>query len=378
MSVYKRKDRKGKVVGWRVVVRIKGYPTVCKQCDRKEEAEYWETKIKQEIRAGQFQFERHKVQRTFSDLVDHFKQSGALEHHRSIKDTIRHLDYWRERLGGYALMHLTPERLGQERQLLVDTPTHRNGKRSSATINRYIASLSGVLTYACRQLRWIDDNPCFNLIKLKEAAGRDRILTNEEVDRLFKACQESRNKYLYCIILLAFTTGMRQGEILNLTWKQIDFVNKLAHLTETKNGSPRSVPLVDLALQELKILFQARNPAKEHVFASKTAFGCIDIKKPWKEALGSAEIKGFVFHSIRHHFASLAARSGASNLQLKTAMGHKTLQMLERYTHLDVQTTRLLCETVAKQYEKDTQAKQAKEILNTTPQVVSLSEGVIL
>lgn len=71
MSVYKRTDRKGKVVGWRVVVRIKGYPTVCKQCDRKEEAEYWETKIKQEIKAGQFQFERHKVQRTFSDLVDH-------------------------------------------------------------------------------------------------------------------------------------------------------------------------------------------------------------------------------------------------------------------------------------------------------------------
>lgn len=146
---------------------------------------------------------------------------------------------------------------------------------------------------------------------------------------------------------------MRQGEILNLTWNQIDFDNKLAHLTETKNGSPRSVPLVDPVLEELTTLFQTRDPAKERIFASKTAFGCIDINKPWNEALKSAEIKGFVFHSIRHHFASLAARSGASNLQLKTAMGHKTLQMLERYTHLDVQTTRLLCETVAKQYERE-------------------------
>jgi integrase len=176
-------------------------------------------------------------------------------------------------------MHLTPELLGRERQQLVDSPTHRNSKRSSATVNHYIASLSGALTYACRQLRWIDDNPCFNLIMLKEGPGRDRILTNEEVDKLFKACQENRNKYLYCIVLLAFTTGMRQGEILKLTWEQIDFDNKLAHLTETKNGSPRSVPLVDAVLKDLKILFEVRTPGKKSVFASKTAFGCIDINK---------------------------------------------------------------------------------------------------
>ncbi|WP_428419305.1 hypothetical protein [Parachlamydia sp.] len=50
---------------------------------------------------------------------------------------------------------------------------------------------------------------------------------------------------------------------------------------------------------------------------------------------------------MRHHFATLAARSGASNLQLKAALGHKTLQMLERYTHLDVQTTRLLSQQVS-------------------------------
>jgi integrase len=243
MSVYKRKDRNGKVTGWRAVVRIKGYPTVCKEFERKQEADDWKLAVTRKIKAGQFQFDQHKVQRTFSELVDHFKHSGALEHHRSAKDTIRHLEYWRNRLGDYALVHLTPEHLGKERKLLVDTPTHRNTNRSSATVNRYIASLSGVLTYACRQLRWIDDNPCFNLIKLKEAPGRDRILTSDEVCRLFKACRDNQNKYLYCIVLLAFTTGMRQGEILNLTWKQIDFDNKLAHLTETKNGSPRSVPL---------------------------------------------------------------------------------------------------------------------------------------
>ena len=346
-SIYKRKNKEGKTCGWRAVIRATGYPIVCKQFERKQEAEDWATSVEQQIRSGQFKFERHKVQRTFSELVDHFMQSGALEHHRSARDTTRHLEYWRERLGKYALVHLTPEHLGKERQFLIDTPTYRNTKRTSATVNRYIASLSAALTYACRQLRWIDDNPCFNLIKLKEAPGRDRILTEDEVQKLLEACRQSRCQYLYCIVLLAFTTGMRQGEILNLTWNQIDFNNHLAHLKETKNGSPRSVPLVEAALYELNLLFQNRNPSKPLIFASKTPFGKIDINKPWNEALKQAGIEGFVFHSIRHHFATLAARSGASNLQLKTALGHKTLQMLERYTHLDVETTRHLSLTVS-------------------------------
>jgi integrase len=222
----------------------------------------------------------------------------------------------------------------------LSTPTYRDTKRSSATVNRYIASLSLSLTYACRQLRWINENPCFNLIKLKEAPGRDRVLTDEEVQRLLMTCRESRCAPLYCIVLMAFTTAMRQGEILGLTWNQVDFENQIAHLKETKNGTPRSVPLTNAVIQELKALFQSRNPNKSLIFASKTAFGALDINKPWNEALKCANIENFVFHSIRHHFATLAARSGASNLQLKTAMGHKTLQMLERYTHLDVQTTR--------------------------------------
>lgn len=347
MSVYKRKDRNGKITGWRAVVRIKGYPTVCKEFERKQEADDWKLQITRQIKAGRFQFDQHKVQRTYSELVDHFVKSGALEHHRSAQDTIRHLEYWKVRLGAYALVHLTPERLGKERQHLIDTPTYRNTKRSSATVNRYIASLSASLTYACRQLRWINDNPCFNLIKLKEAPGRDRILTEEEVQRLLTACRESSCKLLYCIVLMAFTTGMRQGEILGLTWNQVDLDNKIAHLKETRNGSPRSVSLMDAVVEELRTIFQNRNAAKAFIFASKTAFGALDISKPWNEALKQANIENFVFHGIRHHFATLAAKSGASNLQLKAALGHKTLQMLERYTHLDVQITRHINEQVS-------------------------------
>lgn len=295
MPIYKCKDHNGKVVGWRAVVRIKGYPTVCRQWERKEESNDWKIDTIRQIKAGHFQFERHKIQRTFSDLVDHFKQSGALEHHRSAKDTVPHLEYWKERLGEYALVYLTPERLGKERQLLIDTPTHRDTKRSSATVNRYIASLSGCLSYACRQLRWIDDNPYFNLIKLKEAPGRGRVLTHEEVQRLFKAYLQSKNGYLYCIVLLAFTTVMRQGEILGLTWNQVDFENQLAHLKEIKNGTHGSVHLVDLVINELNRLSIIRNSRKILFLRAKQFLEKLISIRPEMRLLSGLTLKALFF-----------------------------------------------------------------------------------
>ena len=84
---------------------------------------------------------------------------------------------------------------------------------------------------------------------------------------------------------MSLTTGARQGEILGLEWRHIDFENKLAYLKETKNGRPRSISLADSVIAELLQLYQKQNPTKPLVFASKTAFGKVDLKKAWQEAL---------------------------------------------------------------------------------------------
>ena len=76
----------------------------------------------------------------------------------------------------YALTHLTPELISQERKTLVDSPLPDGSKRSPATINRYTAVLSSTLGYAVKKLRWITENSCRNLSRLKESSGRDRIL----------------------------------------------------------------------------------------------------------------------------------------------------------------------------------------------------------
>lgn len=347
-SIQKRKNKNG-TCHWRAVVRIKGYPTVCNHYDRKQEAEDWAAGVERQIKMGQFKFDYHKAQYTFSDLLDRYIDSGILENQKSTDDTLRHLNYWKERFKAYALAHLTAEFIAKERRLLLETPTDRGTPRSPSTVNRYMSSLSAILTYCSRELSWINENPCFKLVKLKEPRGRDRVLTEEEAIRLLETCRQSKNPYLYCIVLIALTTGMRQSEILGLTWNYIDFDNQLAHLKETKNGRARSCPLVDEVIKELQKFREKKDPKKPLIFASKTAFGKLDIKKAWQMALTRANITGAVFHSLRHTFTTFAARQGASTLELQTATGHRSLSALMGYTHLEGQLTRKFSDHISEQ-----------------------------
>lgn len=346
-SIYRRENADGTKV-WRVVVRIKGFPSVCSHFDRKQEAEDWAVDTERQIKLGKFNFDHHKKQHTFIQLFDRYISDGCMEHIRSAEDMAHHLTYWKSRLSSYALIFLTPELIGKERQILANTPTAKNQKRSSATVNRYLSSLSTLLSHAVR-LRWIDENPCFRLVKLKENPGRDRVLTDDEIIRLLAACRESKSTYLYTFVLMSLTTGARQGEILDLEWRHVDLENKVAHLKETKNGHPRSISLADAVVAKLAELYQKRNLAKPLVFASKTAFGKVDLKKAWQEALKRAEITNCRVHDMRHTFCTLAARQGASNLELATATGHRTLSMLQRYTHLDAEVTKKFSKNISEQ-----------------------------
>lgn len=104
-----------------------------------------------------------------------------------------------------------------------------------------------------------------------------------------------------------------------------------------KNGRPRSVPLVEEVIKELKKLHEVRDSKKSLVFASKTAFGKIDIKKAWQVAVNSARLTNMHFHDLRHTYSTEASKQGAYTIELSTAMGHRTLQMLDRYTHMQAE-----------------------------------------
>ncbi len=347
-SVYRRENKDGTKV-WRAVVRIKGYPTVCDHFDRKQEADDWASNIERQIKLGKYRFgQEQNQQKTLTELIDQYIEDGVLDRHKAARDTLRQLNYFRENLGAYALVYITPDLLLQERKKLLNTPTHQGKTRKPATVNRYFATLGGAFRYACKNLRWIDDNPCSNLLQLKAKPKERRVLTEDEEHRLLYACQQSKGQYLYCIVLLAITSGARKGEILGLTWDAIDFTNRVACIKDSKNGRPRYIGLIDDVIQELQRLYQQRNHSKSLIFASKTAFGKIDIKRSWNTALKQANIHGFVLHGLRHHYCSLGGQMGASSTLLRAQMGHSSSSMTDHYSHHDVQATRFIGESIGK------------------------------
>lgn len=341
------------------MVRIKGYPTVCNHFDRKQEAMDWAADVERQIKLGKYKFGREDQKKTLSDLIDRYIEDGVLDHHKAAKDTRRHLEHFKKVLGGYAIAYITPDLLLAERKKLLNSPSAKGTKRNPSTVNRYFSALSGVLRYGCRNLRWMDDNPCTNLLKLKESPKERRTLSTDEEVRLLNACRQSKNPYLYCITLFALTNGARRGEILNLTWDCIDFENRIAFIKDSKNGRPRKVGLVSSVIEELKRIHADRNPSKNLVFASKTAFGKVDIKKAWQNALEKAGIEDFVFHGLRHHFCSIGGELGASGVQLRAQLGHSTSRMTDHYSRIEADATRFIGESIEKRVFRE-ETKQHK------------------
>lgn len=109
------------------------------------------------------------------------------------------------------------------RDSLLSGTTRQSEKRSPSTVNRYIAILSHVFNIAIQEWQWIDENPVAKIRKPKESKGRDRYLSTDEINRLLPVCKASERPYLYLIVLIALHTGARRGEILDLTWQEVDF-----------------------------------------------------------------------------------------------------------------------------------------------------------
>jgi integrase len=189
--------------------------------------------------------------------------------------------------------------------------------------------------------------------KLKEARGRVRFLDEKDRENLLQVCKESSNPNLYPVVLIAISTGMRYGEIINLTWADVDLSKGRIILQDTKNGERRAVPIAGQAIEFLKqmekkrridtnLLFpKIKKGQQSDIVLQKSNFDKVQkVQKPaqlrsaWMTALKKAEIKDFRFHDLRHCAASYLAMSGASLAEIADILGHKTLAMVKRYAHL--------------------------------------------
>ncbi len=113
---------------------LKATPQFAITFDRKQEAQDWANETERQIKLGRYNFAKHDQKKTLADLIDRYIDDGVLDHHKAAKDTRRHLDYFKSRLGKYALNFLTPELLIDERKKLLQTPTERSTNRSPSQL----------------------------------------------------------------------------------------------------------------------------------------------------------------------------------------------------------------------------------------------------
>lgn len=336
MATIQKRKNKNRTISYRVMIRPSdGLPAMYKTFPTFEEAKDWAAIEEGNRRQGIYFPEKLKKKHTVAELIDQYIEALPLLGAKSAEDIVRHLNWWKAKIGKYTLNHINSDLIKKQRQELLDEVSPKGTQRSQATVNRYLASFSGALSYGVKECEWLSVNPMFKIKKFKESEGRDRVLSAEELSRLLDACQKSSNKLLFPFVLLAITTGARSGELLGLPWECVDLNEGIIHLKDTKNGRPRVLAVVGKGLEILRDLFKIRNPEKPLVFAGKTRFGRLTLRKPWEKALKESKIENLKLHDLRHCFATYASESGASNIQLKTATGHLSLSQLTRYCHPD-------------------------------------------
>jgi len=207
-----------------------------------------------------------------------------------------------------------------------DIAKYRDGrlkKRSPITVNNELIALSHLFTVARKE--WGMEalrNPVSDIRKPKQPSGRDRRLqSGEEITLLDKASPQLRP-----LITLALETAMRQGELLSICWKDVNLNHRTIFLKDSKNGESRTVPLSSTAVATLKKI--------PRDISTPLVFPILGVSRKFSLACKAAEIEDLRFHDLRHEATSRLFEKGLNPMEVASITGHKTLQMLKRYTHL--------------------------------------------
>jgi integrase len=164
--------------------------------------------------------------------------------------------------------------------------------------------------------------------KPQNAKARTRRVTDDDAAKLAEGLQKTRSRLLADIVRFAIATGMRRGELLALTWTNVNAKARTVYLPHTKNGEPRTVPLSPDALCVLSR--QERIDGEDRVFPMSPNA----VRLAWERVKRRVGIENLRFHDLRHEAISRFFEYGLNVPEVSAISGHKDPRMLMRYTHL--------------------------------------------
>lgn len=311
-----------RVSGYQVQIRRRGFPAVSRMFKTKRDAEAWARQLEGEMDRGIYLDRTEAENTTLGELLTRYKNEVTPHKKSSYSESKRIERMVRdESICQYKTTALTSKLLAVYRD-------KRLGFVSGSTVNRDLSVISHALNTATKEWGFNLANPITLLRKPKENPARERRLRDGEEQRLLNEIDaKTNNQWLKAVVIFAIETCMRRGEILSLTWENVDLQRRVARLLDTKNGEGRSVPLTQKATA---LLLGLPRSIDGRVFpttaeAVKLAFG---------RALERAGINDLRFHDLRHEAVSRMFEKGLNMMEVATISGHKTLQMLKRYTHM--------------------------------------------
>lgn len=306
---------------WRVKIRRKGWPRQSKTFESYEDAARWARKIESEMDDGVFVSRKEAEKTTLVEALDRYR-SEKTPHKKGAAQEINRINLFkRSDLASRFLSTIRSTDISKYRDQRL-----AKGKAPS-TVNNELILLSNLFNVAHREWGMESiDNPVSKVSRPKLPPGRDRRLQPGEEEKLLGAL----GRTLRPLFQLALETAMRQGELLALEWKHVDLTRQVVHLPTTKNNEARNVPLSTTAVAVLGSWRKHPHRIDDKVFG----VGGSHVSRTFRETCEKLEIEGLRWHDLRHEACSRLFEKDLNPMEVASISGHKTLQMLKRYTHL--------------------------------------------
>ena len=323
---------------WQALVKKKGFGQIARTFDSKVEAEAWAKVTESEMTRGVFVTRKEAENTTLSEALTRYEREISSKKKSHDREKVYIRQWSRSSLAKRFLSTIQGK----------DVAAYRDARLKEVgpnAVRHELALLSHLFTIAVKEWGMAGIvNPVGQIRKPPPPAGRDRRLYQEEEKTLLVACEEY-NSDLPSIVRLALETAMRRGEIAGMTWDKVDLKKRTVTLPETKNGEKRIVPLSSEAVRILSALPRRIDGRVWESGANYLTLAFMRVVsrarrayekecKEKREKPDPAFLVDLTFHDLRHEATSRFFEKGLNPMQVAAITGHKTLQMLKRYTHL--------------------------------------------
>ncbi|MHB1752188.1 MAG: tyrosine-type recombinase/integrase [Acidiferrobacter sp.] len=306
---------------WQALVRRRGYPQQTRTFDTKAKAEDWASVLESEMARGVFVSRAEAENTTLHEALDRYA--------REIVPGKKNADREGRRVKGLQARTLARRSMAsiQGKDIAAFMQQRQAEGAGPNTVRLDLALLSHLFNVARTEWGMASlANPVEMVRKPKLPGGRTRRLVADELPRLLAAAHAYGGE-TGPLITWAIETAMRRGEIAAMRWDHLDRKARVLLIPETKTGTPRRVPLSTAALG---VLDQLPRRLDGRVWGMRPD----SISQAFERVCKAAGIEGLTFHDLRHEATSRLFEKGLNPMEVAAITGHKTLQMLKRYTHL--------------------------------------------